>query len=121
MTGEQQHTTSCKKATRIWKARTTRFLHRHPNYCQACDAYGIQWYHDYEGILTDGDCPTCQGKDLCPRCMTPTMVEKRNTFYTTQEVFYDTCTTCGYRNDDDYGDQYTMPRKPECYCDRERA
>ncbi len=117
----QKHTRWCGKETRIWKARTTRFLKRYPNYCRACDAYGIQWYEDHESILQDTSCSGCIDKGLCPRCMTPTLVEKQDLFYTVIQHFYDTCTMCGWRGDDDYDDKYTLPRKPECYCHREWA
>lgn len=123
------HSPECKKYAATAKMRRTKFLKRYPHYCRACDAYGIVWEEDHEGILEDYPCYSCLAKDLCPRCGTETMVEKqRSTVYRrgkkdqyTLRHGWEQCLTCGWRGDDDYGDKYCLPMAHTYYCKEERS
>lgn len=108
------HEPNYRKLAGVYKARVTKFIKCYPNYCRACNAYGQEWYYDFEGFYTDHNCPYCIEKDLCPRCMTPTLIEKHDNSEQCYE--YMTCSTCGWRGDDDWGDKYSYPHDVICIC-----
>jgi len=97
--------------------RRTKFLKRYPRYCGECNAYGIVWKEDHEGILEDYACPCCLAQERCPRCFTKTMVTRPAKWGHPYD--WETCTVCHWRGDDDYGDQYTLPRAHTCWCTKE--
>lgn len=122
---EIKHIPECIHHMAIYKMRVTKFKKRYPNYCKACDAFGSHSTTDWEGYPDVEDCPECLGKDLCPRCMTPTMVSKEETLIPASVDHlalmreWEQCSVCGWRGDDDYGDKYCLPFKMDdrCVCD----
>ncbi len=119
------HTAECKKYSAIGKMRRTKFFKRYPNYCKQCAAFGYEVWQDYFEEWCDAPCQYCLGKGLCPRCGTATMVSRTRILapptidHFTHTREWETCSTCGWRGDDDYGDKYCVPQEWTCYCKEE--
>lgn len=108
---ENMHDQDCAEYMRVQGLMIAEFLGKYPNYCRCCHAYGYHGQQDHEGEWEEKECSKCLGKDLCPRCMTPTMVERED------NDMWDTCSTCGWLGgDNDYGMEYCHPNPVECVC-----
>lgn len=111
------HKRQCARHLLHQETRRREFINTYPNYCKSCDAWGSHSFQDYFGEYYENSCVMCLDNDLCPRCMKKTMVEKQeDPDYSVLTNFYSTCTICGWRGDDDYGDAYTLPFVLSCVC-----